>query len=114
MVSTFVPAALRRLALPVTELARLRLDALLVEGGRERADRAVLDVQREYPANGLRLLGHDLELLVDAPVAERHRAADPDALALRGPDLVPDPLPYDFPFELREGEEDVSLPMLDV
>src|SRR5258705_8946882 len=36
-------------------------------------------------------------------------ASDPQALALRCRDLVPDPLGGDFPFELGKGQKDVEV-----
>src|SRR5580692_9133147 len=52
--------------------------------------------------------GTPYELLADAAVAERHRAADPDALALGGRDLVAHPFADHLPFELGEGEQHVE------
>src|ERR1700733_9863203 len=42
------------------------------------------------------------------PIAQRHDAAHPDALPLRGGDLVSDPLTGDLALELGEGEEHIQ------
>jgi hypothetical protein len=41
-------------------------------------------------------------------VAHGHQPSHPHALLLRGRDLVPNPLPGNFPFKLREGKKDVE------
>ena len=48
------------------------------------------------------LLDH-MERPVLDPIAERNDASHPDALPLRGGDLVPDPLTGDLALELGEG-----------
>src|SRR4051794_33503518 len=78
----------------------LRADALRFEGGRQSRNGPEPQVVGKYLADEVRLLGYDMRLLVDTPVAERDRPADPQALAFGGCDLVPDPLPYDLAFEL--------------
>ena len=50
----------------------------------------------------------DEELAVLGPVAERHDAAHPHALLLRGRDLVADALGRDLPLELGEGQQHVQ------
>ena len=50
----------------------------------------------------------DHQMTVLDPVAQRHHAAHPHALLLRGSDLVADALGGDLTLELREGEEDVE------
>ena len=52
--------------------------------------------------------GNDLELLVDAAIAERHGSADPEALALRGCNLVAHPLADHLPLELGKGEQHIE------
>ena len=52
--------------------------------------------------------GDDNELLIDAGVAERDRASDPDALAFGGGDLVADALPDDLALELGKGQQHVE------
>ena len=53
------------------------------------------------------LRNHD-NLLVGDPVTQRHRSADPDALALGGGDLVPHPLADDLALELGEGQQHIE------
>ena len=50
----------------------------------------------------------DVQRPVLDPIAERDHAAHPDALPLRGGDLVADPLAGDLALELGEGEEHVQ------
>jgi hypothetical protein len=50
----------------------------------------------------------DDELAVQDPIAQRYEAAYPNALLLRGGDLVADALADDLPFELGEGEQHVE------
>src|SRR5580700_1858559 len=47
-------------------------------------------------------LGHDDQLFVGDPVANRDRSADPDALSFRGVNLVAHPFADHLAFELRE------------
>jgi hypothetical protein len=68
----------------------------------ESPDRTAFEVEPEYGADCLRLLGHNDQLLVGSGVSERDWAADPYALALRGCDLVTDALANDLPLELGE------------
>jgi hypothetical protein len=53
-------------------------------------------MEQEHGADRLGFFGNGNQLLADAGIAERNGAADPNALALRGRDLVPDPLPNDL------------------
>jgi hypothetical protein len=50
----------------------------------------------------------DDELLGDAPIAERHGSADPEALSFGGGYLVADTLADHFPLELGEGQKHVE------
>ena len=50
---------------------------------------------------------YDMERPALDPITERHHAAHPDALLLRGGDFVPDAFASDFPLELGERQEDV-------
>jgi hypothetical protein len=61
----------------------------------------------EDGADRLRLFGHHDELLVDAAIAERNRAPEPDALALGGGNLVAHPLADHLALELGEREQHV-------
>src|SRR5260370_2376815 len=71
------------------EGADLRGDVAPTEFLRQGADRAAFEIEPEHGADRLGLLGHDDQLLADAGIAERDGAADPNALALRGRNLVP-------------------------
>src|SRR5229473_103118 len=84
------------------EGADLRGDVAPTEFLRQGADRAAFEIEPEHGADRLGLLGHDDQLLADAGIAERDGAADPNALALRGRNLVPDPLADDLALELRK------------
>src|SRR6266851_381155 len=90
------PASFRPAA---CEGADLRGDVAPTEFLRQGADRAAFEIEPEHCAD---LLGHDDQLLADAGIAERDGAADPNALALRGRNLVPDPLADDLALELRK------------
>src|SRR6476620_761474 len=92
----------------IREAPRLWPDALRFEGGGQSRNGAESQVIGKYLADEVSLLGYDLRLLVDTAVAERDRPADPQPLAFGGRDLVPDPLPDDLAFELREGEKNVQ------
>src|SRR6266849_4979005 len=87
---------------------RLGPNAASVEVLDQGAHRAQFEVAPEDDPDHLGLLRHDHELLVDAAVAERNRAPDPDALALGGRDLVAHPFPDHLPFELGEGEQHIE------
>src|SRR6266849_1481315 len=84
------------------EGAHLRDDVPSAKFLGQGSDRAAFEIEPEHGADRLGLLGYDDQLLADAGIAERDRAAHPNALALRGRDLVPDPLPDDLPLELRK------------
>jgi hypothetical protein len=74
----------------------------------ERPKRAEFEIAVKDDANGLRFRFIDDKLSLNHPVAERNDAADPDALPLRGGDLVADAFPRDFPLELGEGEQHIE------
>src|SRR6201988_138662 len=82
------PAPLLALPAPVD----LRLDATPVELREQSAHRPQLQIEGENGADRLGLRGHDLELLIDAAIAEGNGSADPETLALGGRDLVAPPL----------------------
>src|SRR5262249_44893182 len=71
---------------------------------RQRADRAKLEIAGKDLANRLRLGCDHNDLLVHRRIAERHRAADPNAFALGGSDLVAHPLPDQLAFELGKSQ----------
>src|SRR6266581_7558397 len=60
----------------------LGLDAAPIEILDQRIHRAKFEILCEDGANRLGFLRQNHELLVNAPIAERDRSADPDALAL--------------------------------
>jgi len=66
----------------------------------EGADRAELQISGKDRAHRLSFSRHHKDLLVHGGVAERHRAADPNAFAFRSSDLVAHPLPDQLAFEL--------------
>ena len=59
-------------------------------------------------ADRLRVFRYNNKFLVDARVAERNHAADPDALLLGGRDLVADALAGDLALELGERQQHVE------
>ena len=83
-------------------------DAPPVELGNQSAHGAELEIEAEDGANRLCLLGHDFELFFDATIAERNGSADPEALALRGRDLVAHPLADHLALELGKGEQHIE------
>ncbi len=69
---------------------------------------AVLEIKPEDGAHGLGFCLVDDQRAVVGLVAERHEAAHPHALLLRGGDLVPDALAGDLALELGEGQQHVE------
>jgi hypothetical protein len=61
---------------------------------------------QSLPATGDR--SADGDLAVFHLIAQGQGASDPQALALGGGDLVPDPLGRDLPFELGKGQEHIE------
>src|SRR2546423_1456656 len=53
-------------------------DAPVIQIVDQGSDRADLEIAVEDQPDGLGVLGYDDELLVDAPITERDRAADPN------------------------------------
>ena len=82
-------------------------DVLLVQNSIEPHDAADLEIAPKEVAHEGGMLFDDMERPVLDPIAERHHAAHPDALLLRGGDLVPNAFASDFPLELGERQEDV-------
>src|SRR5215211_3403463 len=93
---------------PVGKAVCLCPDAAPIEVVDERTDRAERKIAREDRADGVRLLGHEDDLLVDAAIAERKRPTDPNALALGGGDLVTHPLADHLALELGEREQHIE------
>src|SRR6516162_7668501 len=77
----------------VRQPPRLAANSPPIEVLRQRADRAKLEVAAKDRSNRRSLAFDHNDLLIDGRIAERHRAADPKAFALRGSDLVAHPLP---------------------
>ena len=69
---------------------------------------AELEIAPEDQPHPLGLLLDDDQLLVLAGIAQRHHAADPQALLLGGGDLVADALGGDLALELGEGQQHVQ------
>ena len=90
------------------ELALLAADAVPVEFLRQGLHRAMREIAGEDLAHGFRLARQHDHALVHRRIAERHRPANPDALALGGRDLVAHPLADDLALELGEGQQDVE------
>ena len=100
MAPTDQPAAYG-LARPVG--SQRRPGVLVVENSFEPHDAADLEITpKEIPHEGGMLLDHMKRPVLD-PIAEGNDASHPDALPLRGGDLVPDPLTRDLALELGEG-----------
>jgi hypothetical protein len=74
----------------------------------QKPDRAEGKVAAKDGPDLLCVLLDDGELLAKALVAQGHGTADPDALALRGGDLVPHPLADHLALELGEGQEHIE------
>src|SRR4029077_8681741 len=89
------PAGLAANSTPVEVLRQRAHGAKLEIAGKDRANRFALGRDHEY-------------LLVHRRIAKRDRAADPNALALGGSDLVAHPLPDQLPFELGKGQQHIE------
>src|SRR5277367_443776 len=87
---------------PVRQSSGFRFETVGIERCHKCADRAQTQVALENRADKLRLPRYDLELLVDAAIAEWHRTPNPDALALGGGDLVAHALANDLSLKLGE------------
>src|SRR5277367_1806808 len=81
---------------------------LLIKDGLEPHDAAGLEIALEEIANQFGMLFDHVERPVLDPIAERNHAAHPNALLLRGSDLVTYPLARDLALELGERQEDVQ------
>src|SRR5277367_4654523 len=81
---------------------------LLIKDGLELHDAAGLEIALEEIANKFGMLFDDIQRPVLDPIAERNDAAHPNALLLRGRDLVAYPLARDLALELGEGQEGVQ------
>src|SRR5882757_7832862 len=82
-------------------------DVLLVQSSLEPDDAAGLQIAAKEIAHEGGMLLDDMERPIIGSIAERDHAAHPDALLLRGGDLVPNAFAGDFSFELGERQEDV-------
>src|SRR5262245_46202871 len=84
----------------VRQPPRLAANSPPIEVLRQRADGAKLQIPRKDRANRRSLGWYHNDLLVHRRIAEWNRAADPNAFAFRGSDLVAHPLPDQLAFEL--------------
>ncbi len=87
-----------------------RANILGVKSGLEARHPACFEVAAKKIANELGFVFDNVESAVLDPVAEWNRSAHPDALPLRGGDLVADSLARDLPLELGERQEHVRVP----
>ena len=85
-----------------------RANVLGVESDLEAHHAADFEVPAKQIADDLGLVFDNVEGAVLDPVAERNRPAHPDALPLRGRDLVADSLAGDLALELGEGQQHVE------
>src|SRR5215211_7485415 len=85
-----------------------RDDAALPQLALQRRQGSEREVALEDQPDGRSLVLSDHELAVAHLVAKGDAAADPDAPALRGRDLVADALARDLALELGEGQEHVQ------
>src|SRR5262249_12342720 len=76
----------------VRQPPRLAANSPAIEILRQRADGAKFEIARKDRANRRSLGWYHNDLLVHGRIAEWDRAADPNAFALRGSDLVAHPL----------------------
>ena len=81
---------------------------LLVENGLEPHDAADLEITPKEISHEDGMLLDNVERPIFDPISERNDASHPDALPLRGGDLVPDSLAGDLALELGEGEEHIQ------
>src|SRR5215211_2116358 len=93
---------------PVGKAVCFGPDVAPIEVLDEGTDRAERKIAREDRADGVRLVGHHHDLLVDAAIAEWNRATDPNALALGGGDFVTYPLADHLALELGEREQHIE------
>src|SRR5712671_4496745 len=98
------PTSERNAADPLPQLQRSHLgdDPPFAQVGHEQIEAAELEIAAEDSADplGLGLIDGDLSIL--GVIAERRHAADPNSLALRSRNLVPDALGGDLPLELSK------------
>src|SRR3954451_11427533 len=80
-------------------------DAAIPQLALQRREGAELKVALEDQPHRRGLILPDHELALPHLVSERHDAPDPNALALRGRDLVADALARDFALELGKGQQ---------
>ena len=94
------------LAAPVD--AKGQPDVVSVERRFQRDHRVDREIAAKDVAHEIGVFLDDMQRAVLDPIAERDDPAHPEALLLRGGDLVADPLARDLAFELGEGEQHVE------
>ena len=87
----------------------LEVSPLVLKIGDQAIDAAQFKVALENEPDGVCFVLVDGELAIVERVAERNHAADPQALALGGGDLVADALGGDLAFELSEGQQNIKV-----
>src|SRR3954469_603155 len=93
---------------PELNRAPSRDDAALPQLALQRRERSELKVTLEDQPHRRGLIVPDHELALPHLISERHDAADPDALAFGGRDLVADALARDLALELGKGQQHVE------
>ena len=83
-------------------------NTLLLELRAKAADICDVAINFEDPIDGFGFRFVDDELPLNAVETNRNTATHPDALLLRGGDLVANPLARDLAFELSEREQDIQ------
>src|SRR5215207_5148062 len=90
------------------ERPQSRHDATLPQLALQDGEGSQREIAPEDQPDGFGLVLPDDELAVAHLISERDDAADPDAPALRGGNLVADALARDLTLELSEGQEHVE------
>ena len=93
---------------PLDSVLTSRSNVALAQFGEERQHRAERQIALEDETHGRGFGFVDDEFAIFDPIAERHHAADPDPLLLRGGDLVANALASDLALKLGEGEQHVQ------
>jgi hypothetical protein len=92
----------------IRQPANLGENAAVAEIGQEPPDAAKLEIALKNAADALGLLLVDHQPALAAVIAERHHAADPQSLSLRGRDLVADALAGHLALELGKRGQHVQ------